>query len=116
MHRSVSSKTAEANEVFVSSNIAEQPPTSDSSSNFEPSSPQASRSIAEQNKRLVPCIGTEQSTDLASSLHAEHQNSLEPSPDARIDSRFSMDSIPEINRPSRQEGDSPRPQLDRRTK
>ena len=64
--------------------------------------------MAEQNRRLASCIGTEQSTELASSFSAEHQDSREPSQEAHIESRISMDSIPEIDRPVRQEGDSPR--------
>ena len=101
--RGVFSKTAQANEVSVSCDVAEQPPTSDSRLNAEPSSPQASRPRAEQNRQLASCIGTEQSTELASSLNAEHQNSHEPSPEADIDWRFSMDSIPDIDRSSRQQ-------------
>ena len=102
------SKTTDANEVSVSNHINEQLPTSDSRSNAEPSSPQVSRPRAEKNRQLPSCIGTGQSTELASSLSAEHQNSREPSPEAHIRSRLSMDSIPETNRPSRQEVDSPR--------
>ena len=101
------SKTTDANEVSVSNDINEQLPTSNSRSNAEPLSTQVSRLRAEQNNRLASCIGTEQSTEFASSLSAEHQNSHEPSPEAHIDSRLSMDSIREINRPSRQELDSP---------
>ena len=86
----------------------EQFPTSDSRSNAEPSSSEVSRPRAEQNRRLASCIGTEQSIELASSQSAEHHNSREPSPEAHIGSRLSMDSIPEINRPSRQEVDSSR--------
>ena len=108
MQRVFPSKTTDANEVSVSNNIYKQLPTSDSRSNAEPSSPQVPRPRAEENRRLASCIGTEQSTELASSLSAEHQNSREPSPEAHIESRFSMDSILEIDRPSRQEADSPR--------
>ena len=108
MQRVFPSKTTDANEVSVSNDINEQRPTSDSRSNAEPSSPQVSRPRTEQNRRSASCIGTEQSIELASSLSAEHQNSREPSPEAHIGSRLSMDSIPEINRPSRQEVDSPR--------
>ena len=106
MQRVFPSKTTDANEVSVSNDINEQLPTSGSRSNAEPSTPQVSRPRAEQNRRLTSCIGTEQSIELASSLSAEHQNSCEPSPEAHIRSRLSMDSIPEINRPSRQEVDS----------
>ena len=108
MQRVFPSKTTDANEVSVSNDIKDQLPTSDSRSNSEPSSPQVSRPGAEQNRRLASCIGTEQSIELASSQSAEHQNSREPSPEAHIGSRLSMDSIPEINRPSRQEVYSPR--------
>ena len=102
------SKTTDANEVSVNNDNNEQLPTSDSRSNAEPSSPKVSRPLAEQNRRFASCIGTEQSIELASSLSAEHQNCCEPSPEAHIGSRLSMDSIPEINRPSRQKVDSPR--------
>ena len=108
MQRAVPRKTTDANEVSVSNDINEQLPTSDSRSNAEPSYQQASRPMAEQNRRLASCIGTEQSTELASSFSAEHQDSREPSQEAHIESRISMDSIPEIDRPLRQEGDSPR--------
>ena len=108
MQRVFPSKTTDANEVSVNNDNNEQFPTSDSRSNAEPSSLEVSRPRAEQTRRLASCIGTEQSIELASSQSAEHQNSREPSPEAHIGSRLSMDSIPEINRPSRQEVDSPR--------
>ena len=109
MQRVVSSKTTDDNEVSVSNDISEQSPTLNSHLNAEPSSQQASRPMAEQNRRLASCIGIEQSTVLASSLNAEHQNSHEPSPEIHIDSHFSINLIPDIDRPSRQEGDSLRP-------
>ena len=108
MQRVVPRKTTDANEVSVSNDIHEQLSTSDSRSNAEPSYQQALRPMAKQNRRLASCIGTEQSNELASSLSAEHQDSREPSQEAHIESRLSMDSIPEIDRPVRQEGDSPR--------
>ena len=64
--------------------------------------------MAEQNRRLASCIGIQQSTELASSLSAEHQKSREPSPEAHIESRFLVDSIPYIDRPVRRERDFPR--------
>ena len=100
MQRVFPSKTADANEVSVNNDNNEQFTTSDSRSNAEPSSSEVSRPRAEQNRRLASCIGTEQSIELASSQSAEHQNSREPSPEAHIESRFSMDSIPEITWPS----------------
>ena len=108
MQRVFPSTTTDANEVSVNNDIDEQFPTSDSRSNAEPSSSKVSRPRAEQNRRLASCIGTEQSIELASSQSAEHHNSREPSPEAHIGSRLSMDSIPEIISPSRQEVDSPR--------
>ena len=79
MQRVVSSKTTDANEVSVSNDIYEQPPTSDSRLNAEPLSPQASRPMTEQNRRLASCNGIKQSTELASSLSAEHRNGRKPS-------------------------------------
>ena len=108
MQRVLPSRTANANEVSVNNDNNEQFETSDSRSNAGPSSSEVSRPRAEQNRRLASCIGTEQSTELASRQSAEHQNSREPSPEAHIETRYSMDSIPEITRPSRQEVDSPR--------
>ena len=108
MQRVFPSKTTDANEVSVSNDTNEQLPPSDSRSNAEPLSPEVSRPRAEQNRREASCIGTEQSIELASSQSAEHHNCRELSPEAHIESRLSTDSIPEINRPSRQEVDSPR--------
>ena len=84
MQRVFPSKTANANEVSVNNDNNEQFETSDSRSNAGPSSSEVSHPRAEQNRRLASCIGTEQSIELASSQSTEHQNSREPSPEARI--------------------------------
>ena len=108
MPRSVSRKAANANEVSVYSTSAEQSTIQVSCTSAEQSTAQVSFTSAEQRRSFVSSTSSEQSTSSDLCKSAEQNISQEHSPEARVETTFSMDMIPNIEKPSRQEGDSPR--------